>query len=254
AQIQPIVQAYGVGGSRPGVGKLLIVWAVRGKDHPRADTIPGVSGVVYSVRIRANVTDSTGKLVVGVDSVKRYHFAAGLLADQQLLDQLLTLDVPAGTYRVQLSVADTLGDKGALRVLGGIPVPAFAGPLEMSDLVLGLDGDPLVWNRGGTPFHLNPRNAWTPNESMEIGFELGGLTAGTGYKVRIGIADLGADTLAPPKTSVEFENQASGGREFVAQSLGLRSLKPGRYLLTVTVTTPSGVLKRDRRISIAAPQ
>ena len=251
AQIQPVVQAYGVGGTRPGQGRLLIVWNIRGRDHPRADTIPGVTGVVYSVRIRANVTDSLGKLVVGLDSVKRYHVGAGPLADNANLNQLLTVDVPSGTYRVQLSVADTIGDKGALRVLGGIPVPAFTGAPEMSDLVLGLEGSPLVWNRGGTPFPLNPQNQWTPAQSMEVGFELGGLPAGSAYKVRIGISDLGADSTAPAKASVEFENQASGAREFVAQSLGLRSLKPGRYLLTVTVTTPAGVLKRDRRITIA---
>jgi hypothetical protein len=52
---------------------------------------------------------------------------------------------------------------------------------------------------------------------------------------------------------VEFENQASGVRELVSQSLGLRSLKPGRYLLTAVVTTPDGVLRRERRITIAAP-
>lgn len=252
-QIQPIVQAYGVGGPRPGVGRLLIVWDIRGADHPRADTIPGVSGVVYSVRIRANVTDSTGKLVVGVDSVKRYHVGAGLLPENAHLNQLLSVDVPAGTYRIQLSVADTIGDKGALRVLGGIPVPAFTGPPEMSDLVLGLEGSTLLWNRGGTPFPLNPRNIWTTRESMEVGFELAGLPAGTSYKVRIGIADLGADSTRPAKASVEFENQASGARELIAQSLGLGALKPGRYLLTATVTSPAGVLRRERRITIAAP-
>lgn len=254
AQIQPRIQAYGVGGPRPGVGRLLIVWAILGSDHPRADTIPGVTGVVYSVRIRANVTDSTGRLVVGIDSVKRYHYGAGTLPDNGLLSQLITLDVPAGTYRVQLSIADTIGDKGALRVAGGIPVPAFTGPTEMSDLVLGMEGSSLVWNRGGTPFPLNPRNAWTTAETMTIGFELGGLAAGTSYKVRIGISDLGADSTAPAKASVEFENQASGTRELVSQSLGLRALRPGRYLLTATVTTPNGVLHRDRRITIVATQ
>lgn len=254
AQIQPIVQAYGVGGTTPGVGRLLIVWAIPGSDHPRADTIPGVSGVVYSVRIRANITDSTGKLIVGIDSVKRYHFGSGLIPENALLNQLLAVDVPSGAYRIQLSVADTIGDKGALRVLAGIPVPAFSGPPEMSDLVLGLEGSALLWNRGTTPFPLNPRNAWTTTETMEVGFELAGLPAGASYKVRIGITDLGADSTAPAKASVEYENQASGVREFVSQSLGLRTLKPGRYLLTATVTTPTGVLRRERRITISTPR
>ncbi len=251
APFQPIIQAYGVGGRQPGAGQLLLVWAITGRDRPRADTIPGVQGVVYSTRIRAHVTDSTGRLVVGIDSIRRQRTNT-LLAEGALLNGMLVLDVPAGTYRVQLSVADTIGDKGAARVVGGVPVPAFAGPLEMSDLVLGLEGQALAWNRGGTRFPLNPRNAWTVGEAIEIGFELAGLPAGQPYKVRIGIADLGADTTTPPRASVEFDNQASGARELVTQSLGLRSLRPGRYLLTATVTAGERILRRERRVTVTA--
>jgi hypothetical protein len=253
APLQPILQVYGVGGTRQGAGKLLIVWAIPGEDHPRTDTIPGVQGVVYSARIRANVTDSTGKLVVGIDSVRRQR-ANALLTETQNLSGLLTLDVPAGSYRVQLSVADTIGDKGAARVVGGIPVPAFTGPMEMSDLVLGLEGQGLVWNRGGTRFPLNPRNIWTNADAMEIGFELAGVPAGQPYKVRIALADLGADSTTPPKASVEFENQASGARELVTQSLSLRGVRPGRYLLTATITADGKAIRRERRISVAAAQ
>jgi GWxTD domain-containing protein len=251
APLQPFLQAYGVGGRSPGAGQLLLVWALDGRDKLRSDTIPGVTGVVYSIRIRANVTDSAGRLILGVDSVRRYR-SAQLLADGSLLAGLLSLDVPAGTYRVQVSVADTIGDKGAARAIFGIPVPAFTGPVEMSDLVLGLEGQALAWNRGGTRFPLNPRNLWTSSEAIEIGFELAGLPSGQPYKVRIGIADLGADTTQPPKASVEFENQASGSRELVTQSLGLRGLRPGRYLLTTTVSMGDRVIRRERRITIGA--
>ena len=86
---------------------------------------------------------------------------------------------------------------------------------------------------------------------MSVGFELAGLAAGTSYKVRIGISDLGADTTRPARASIEFENQASGGREFISQELGLRALKPGRYLLTATITAGGTVLRRERRITIS---
>ena len=250
APFDPRLQVYGVGGNQPGAGRLLVVWAIPGKDKPRADTILGVVGVVYSTRIRVNVTDSTGRLVLGVDSVQRQRTNT-LLPDNALLNGLLTLEVPSGTYRVQVSVADTIGDKGAARVVGGIPVPAFTGPVEMSDLVLGLEGQGLAWNRSGTRFPLNPRNAWTNAEAMEIGFELAGIPAGQSYKVRIGLADLGADSTRPPKASVEFENQASGARELVSQSLSLRGVRPGRYLLTATITSGDKVIRRERRITVA---
>ena len=251
APFAPFVQAYGVGGNRPNSGRLLVVWALDGRDQPKADTIPGVQGVVYSTRIRANIFDTAGKLVVSVDSIKRQRTNALLPAGSQI-NGLLVVDVPPGVYRIQLSVADTLGDKGAARVLGGIPVPAFSGGLELSDLILGLENSAPVWNRGpGSRFTLNARNAWTPADAMDVGFEMEGLAAGTGYKVKIAIADLGADSTQPPRASVEFENQASGTRELVTQSLGLRTLRPGRYLLTVTVTAGDRSIRRERRITIA---
>jgi len=252
APFAPFVQGYGVGGPRPNNGRILLVWALDGRDQPRADTIPGVQGLVYSTRIRANVFDTTGKLVVSVDSIKRQRYAAGILPPGSQINGVLLLDVPPGVYRVQMSVADTVGDKGAARVIGGIPVPAFSGQLELSDLVLGLEGSGLAWNRGpGSRFPLNARNAWTPAEAMEVGFEMEGLAAGTAYKVKIAIADLGADSTRPPRASVEFENQASGTRELVTQSLGLRALRPGRYLLTVTVTAGDRSIRRERRITIS---
>jgi hypothetical protein len=253
APLRPILQAYGVGGTRPGVGEVIIVWAVSSMDKPHTDTVPGVPGVIYSLRVRVNLTDSTGRLVVGTDSVKRQHTGTPL-ADNALLSGLLTLEVPPGTYRAQISVADTLGDKGAARVVGAIPVPAFSGPMEMSDLVLGLAGQSLSWDRGGTRFPLNPRNAWTNLEAMEIGFELAGVPAGEPYKVRIGLADLGADSTTPPKASVEFENVASGARELVSQSLNLRGVKPGRYLLIATITSGGKAIRRERRITVATSQ
>jgi len=251
APFAPFVQAYGVGGTRPNSGRLLVVWALDGRDQPKADTIPGVQGVVYSTRIRANVFDSTGKVVVSIDSIKRQRTNTLLAAGSQI-NGLLAIDVPPGVYRIQLSVADTLGDKGAARVLGGIPVPAFSGGLELSDLVLGLEGSAPIWNRApGSRFTLNAKNAWTPADAMEVGFEMEGLPAGTAYKVKIAVADLGADSTQPPRASVEFENQASGTRELVTQSLGLRTLRPGRYLLTVTVTAGDRSIRRERRITIA---
>jgi hypothetical protein len=87
-----------------------------------------------------------------------------------------------------------------------------------------------------------------------VTFGVAGLSNGTPYKVRIAVADLGADSTKPPRASVEFENQASGARELVTQSLGLRALRPGVYLLTVTVTAGDRSIKRERRVTIVAPR
>ena len=248
-RLTPIIQAYGVGGSRAGQGRLLVVWAVSGRDAPQASPLGENAGLVYAIRTRVYVNDSAGHVVASLDTIRRFRTSAPLQVDAYL-SGAMTLDVPAGIIRTQVMLSDSAERQGGLIGISGIPVPEFAGAPEMSDLVLGLEGQPIFWDRGGSRFSLNPRNAWTTAEAMEIGFELGGIAPGTPYKVRLGIGDIGADSTTPPKASVEFENQASGGREFVTQSLVLRTLRPGRYLLTATVIIGDTVLRREKRITV----
>jgi hypothetical protein len=121
----------------------------------------------------------------------------------------------------------------------------------MTDLIVGAARSGVAWSRpGGSPVPLHPLNAWTTDEAVEINFELSGLAGGAPYNVRLGISAIGDDSTTPPKASVEFANQASGGREFVSQSLVLRTLRPGRYLLTATVTIGDTVLRREKRITV----
>jgi hypothetical protein len=142
-----------------------------------------------------------------------------------------------------------------VRIIPGIPVVALSSDsLAVSDLITGRVGSGVVWQRpDGHLIELQPTNLWHSGDVMGIAFDIGGLTPGTAYKVRIGIADLGADTLAPPKAAVEFENRAEGPRTFLQQSLALRALKPGIYLLSATVSSEGRSIRRDRRITIAAP-
>jgi len=175
------------------------------------------------------------------------------LARGQHLSFIRTYELPAtGDQRVRLILTDSSRTFGAVRVVNGVPLPARArDSLVLTDLVVGRIGTGATWRReDGSDMGLNPLNAWRPSESMEIGFELSGINAGSPYKVRIAIADLGADSTRPPRAAVEFENLGSGNRELVSQSLGLRTLRPGRYLLTVTVTDGDRSLRRERRIMI----
>ena len=248
---EPIVQAFGtVDPATDSTGLLVVVALPAPRDLPPISLPDGGTGYVLHLRATA-ARDSLG-VTFDSDLVRRLRTPHPLRSDESLT-LVEHFALPPGDQRLRLIVADSTESRGAVRLFPDVPVVALAkDSLAMSDLITGRVGSGVTWRRpDGHLIELQPTNLWHPNDVMSVAFDVGGLAAGTSYKVRIGVADLGADTLAPPKASVEFENQASGAREFVAQSLGLRSLKPGRYLLTVTVTTPSGVLKRDRRITIA---
>lgn len=251
-RMHPIVQAYGIGGDLPGNGRILLLWAIPGAELPHPDTLPGMSGLFYTLRTRINITDTTGRLILATDTLRRFHAAAAIPATR-FLAGTTTFDLASGAYRFQLTLADSAESAGALRVVPDIPVPAFSGPMEMSDLVLGLEGEEVLWwDAAGSRFPLNPRNAWRASEALEVGFEFAGLPAGTPFEVRTAITDLGADSTRPPEAAVRFSRIAAGRRELVVQHVALRGLKPGLYLLTTWVTAGDRMLRRERRITIVA--
>ena len=246
----PITQVFGVPSATPGQAGLLVVIALPAPEDLTPVPLPG-GGAGYVVRLRTTAADDAGRTTLDADSIVRLR-TPHPLAKGEFLTLVRSYTLPAGTHRVRVIVADSAGEHGAVRVLNGVPAVDLSLPdLAMSDLVVGREGSGVTWTRpNGTSIPLQPLNAWRTTDAMAINFEVSGLSAGQPYKVRIGIADLGADTTQPPKAAVEFANQASGARELVTQSLGLRSLRPGRYLLTATVTVGDRVLRRERRVTV----
>jgi hypothetical protein len=209
-------------------------------------------GTGYLLRLRVTAADDSGRTTLDSDTLLRVRTSHPLARGEHLSVVRSYLLPATGEQRVRLILTDTARTFGAVRIVNAVPVPPTDGPRPvMTDLIVGATRSGIAWARpGSAPVPLHPLNAWTTDEEVEITFELAGLAAGAPYTVRIGIADLGADSTAPPKASVAFENRATGGRDFVSQSLVLRTLRPGRYLLTATVTAGGTVLRRERRITV----
>ncbi len=249
----PIAQVYGVGATAPGTAGLLTVIALPLARNLAPIPLPG-GAAGYVIRLRTTAADDSGRTTLDVDSLVRLRTPRPL-AKGQFLTIVRSYTLPAGTQRVRVIIADSAGAHGAVRVLSGVPAVDLSTPnLAMSDLVVGREESGVTWTApNGTTIPLQPLNAWRTTDAMAINFEVSGLSTGEAYKIRIGLADLGADSTTPPKASVEFENQASGARELVTQSLSLRGVRPGRYLLTATITSVDKVIRRERRITVAAP-
>ena len=248
----PITQVFGVPSTTLGQAGLLVVIALPAPADLTPILLPG-GGAGYVVRLRTTAADDSGRTTLDVDSLVRLRTPRPL-EKAEFLTLVRSYTLSVGTQRVRVIVADSAGEHGAVRVLSGVPAVDLSTPnLAMSDLVVGREESGVTWTSpNGTSIPLQPLNAWRTTDAMAINFEVSGLSAGQPYKVRIGIADLGADTTQPPKASVEFDNQASGARELVTQSLGLRSLRPGRYLLTATVSAGDRVIRRERRVTVTA--
>lgn len=242
---EPVTQVFGTSNG------LLVALAL---PAPR-DLVPvplpgGAAG--YVIRVRTTAANDSGQVTLDVDSVLRIRTPRPLAAGE-VLNLILEHAAPAGAQRVRVVIADSLGERGAIRVISGVPIPDLSAPGPiMTDLIVGREGSPVTWRHpSGEMIPLHPLNAWRREDVLTIAFDLVGLAADSPYHVRVGVADLGADSTRPPRASVEFEARASGGRGLVSQHIALGALRPGRYLLTVTVTAGDRSVRRERRITVA---
>ena len=94
-----------------------------------------------------------------------------------------------------------------------------------------MEGSGTVWNRGaGSTFPLNARNAWTPAEAMEVGFEMEGLAPGQPYKVKIAI-DINDDNTDEPSSEYVTVRLRMASNAAIFADLG-------EYSLTVSDDEP----------------
>jgi GWxTD domain-containing protein len=250
-ELEPIVQVFGAGTADLDRGRLVVALSLPATDRMVAESLPG-GAVGYSFRLRVTSADDAGRTTLDQDSVVKFRLPRALRRGENI-SMVRSFDLPAtGDQRVRVILTDTARSFGAVRVVNGVPLPPRSvDSVVVTDLIVGSTRSGVSWHRPeGSAVPLHPLNAWAQDDALEIAFEVDGLRAGDRYRVRLSIADIGADSTAPPRASVEFENQASGGREFITQSLGLRTIRPGRYLLTATVQSGDQVIRRERRITV----
>ena len=249
--LEPITQVFGAGGDAPGHGLLVVAMSVPNDDHLPPLALPD-GGTGYVLRLRVTSADDSGHTTLDADTLIHVR-TAHPLGRGEFLSLVRTYTLPAtGDQRVRVILSDSAREFGAIRVVNGVPLPdVHVERLTLTDPIVGTQRSGVSWRRSdGRVVPLNPLNAWRRAEPLELTLEAGGLTPGSPYAVRIAVGDLGADSTKPPKASVEASFAAHDSIETISQSIDLHALKPGRYLLSVTVTSNGASVRRDRRITI----
>jgi hypothetical protein len=156
----------------------------------------------------------------------------------------VAVPLPPGRYNYRLAVqqgevAGILLPRDTVRV--GRPT---SNSLALSDLVLGSRNTNLFWQRTAQDTVVfNPLRTFKRKESMELYYEVEGLSAGSEYTVRIAVRKQGGGGGLFRKVfgggsaqiSLKFEETASFPVTTTTRSLKLDKLKPGNYTLEVTV-------------------
>lgn len=237
--LRPVVSTFVVGDAalRP---ELHLVFAVpAGRLHP----VETNSGIVYPLELRLVVFDSGGRRVAGLDTVRVFRVGAALTGGAFLTEQLV-LPVPAGTWRAHLAIVERGENYGT--TVRGQRVDAYhmAGDgFAASDVVVGRENSGLVWRRAaGGDVPLNPLARFPENSAALLYYEIYGLPEGAGVDTRVVLRPEGGQSLLRRLFGRRSGGDLSyttvtetAGRAAVRQRLELVGLKPGRYVLEVTL-------------------
>jgi hypothetical protein len=112
--------------------------------------------------------------------------------------------------------------------------------------VLGRDGSGLVWRRPDGEVPLNPLMRFPRDGEARIFYELYGMPEGTQIATRVRIARAGGRSVFGrlfghgSGADLSYTTTTDAPRRArVRQSLALRGLAPGRYILQLELTEPS---------------
>ena len=232
-------------------GRLVqIAYAISGKG---LEPVTVTRGFLYSVRVRFAASDPTGRVVASLDTT-RHFVAPERVPESEHLVGRVSLPMPAGQFQYRLAIqqgeeAGVVLPRDTVRVGG----PTSTG-LSLSDLVLGTRTTNLAWRRSEQDTVLfNPLRTFKRGDEMQLYYEVDGLRPGSPYEVRLAVRKQGGSGGLFRKVfggggsalSLKFDAQAVAALESAHRGLQLERLKPGSYVLEVTVTDDQG--RKDQR-------
>jgi GWxTD domain-containing protein len=209
-------------------------------------------GYLYSVRLRFVATDSEGRVVSSLDTTRHFVAPAPVPPSEHLVGRVSTAVVPGSLhYRLAIQQGEAAGvilPRDSVRV--GPPAPTG---LSLSDLALGSRSANLAWRRAADDtVLLNPLRTYRRSEEMELYYEIQGLRP-TPYTVELAVRKKGSSGGLFHKIfggggaaiRLKFQEQATTSEVSTHRRLQLSRLKPGNYVLELTVVDAAG--RKDRR-------
>jgi len=241
----PTIQALGMPGS-PGSdqGTVLVVFAV-----PARNLRPPEGAGSIALRFRVSGVRTESGKGFWVDTTRTFQ-VTGRLESSSFVTGLLELRVPPGRYDVRVAVQLADSSAGNAIELPGTVAPWVPDDsLRLSGIVAGGGTDNLLWASLGTAVSVNALAAYQPGDTVELYYVQGGLRPGQTYRTEIVL------TRANDRDRVQsfsFEESVSGALEGKRRGLALGGMKPGEYLLRVTLREAGSGRRAEskRRITV----
>ena len=221
-------RAYGLLGQGAN-GRILLLVSVPGRALRQISQQP--IGYGFDMRL----VGRSGANLIEVDTIRR-------LAVRQVPgpDEMLTFvtELPAapGTWRLGASLEQPADSSGQFFRDSDVAVPSAGGALSLSDIVLGETRGGRPWEAPDGAFPLSSTGSYAKGSPIPIYYEVAGVAAGTEVETEISFTPEDDDR----GVTVTFTERAGGAIERTRRELGTDRLKPGRYLMRMTVKTADG--------------
>ena len=233
AEIEPIVEAYGVPLERGGRVLVVIGVPVRGAGESAASRPMGVRVVVSTEGDRRLLQADTVLALRPVTATGR-----------TVLAGYLDVPAPPGRHRLRALLTDPASGAGAAAPVQPVLLPAASDSVPaIGDLILGVPGA-LDWSGPDGPTPLNPAGRFRPGSAATLSYAVSGLVPETVYQTTIEIR-AGSEGGGRRSTST-FAMKAEGSRHAVHRGIELRGIGAGSYVLVVTVRGPAGSVSSSR--------
>jgi GWxTD domain-containing protein len=209
-------------------------------------------GHLYPVRLRLSVLDRTGRPVASVDTTRMFVARDPVPGKEHLVGQLGVPVSPGPlVYRLAVEQGD---DNGVILAADTITAGDFSGrQFELSGLVLGSREANLAWRpTPGDTVWFNPVGRYRHGSTMELYYEVYGLSAGAAVKTEVLVAKVGSGGFLgifgsrKPAIRLGFEDRAAGPETRFRRTVSLEGLSAGRYWIEVQARDAAGALRRNR--------
>jgi tetratricopeptide (TPR) repeat protein len=219
-------------------GLVHVAWRYRPGMIPVAE--PGRE-IALPTRVRAVLLDALGHAISWRDTTLRVRIQAGDTTVAQVGRLGLTAPPGRWTWRVALSVADTVG---GIAPRGEVVVPRFMpDTVRLSDLLLAAPGEGAPWIRPeGDTAYVTPRARWFRNDPLTLYHEIYGLREGESYSSSL-LLKRGKRTVL----SATYTGIGSFDVTGVYRTLSLKDVSPGEYTLEIAVKGEKGPWARRSR-------
>jgi len=154
-------------------------------------------------------------------------------------------------YRLAVEQGD---DNGVVLAADTITAGDFSGrQFELSGLIVGSREANLTWRpRPGDTVWFNPVGRYRQGTTMELYYEVYGLSEGAAVKTEVLVTKVGGGKFLgifgsrKPAIRLGFEDRAAGPETRFRRTVSLESLSPGRYWIEVQARDAAGALRRSR--------